>query len=266
MSHAPAREERSSLPEPVLEVMYRLCVQRPLDGALLRAGFREILELPTSPVRDSLLGSVLTGLVARGPTAEEVVAMLRALQDIDALPGAPNEPVDLDRRVVVVHGSGKKGVKTINISTPSCLLAAAVGACVAKVGSRATSSLTGSYEFLKGAGVNVDIDTDDGIHMLEETGFGYFNTEAQAPNFFGCYKGLFHAPHALMFGSSPMFSPIRGDAVLYGIAHPDVGLSARVLSELGFREARIYSSTADGIHHIDEIGIFGTTFEGRIED
>jgi anthranilate phosphoribosyltransferase len=134
------------------------------------------------------------------------------------------------------------------------------------VGSRATSSLTGAYEFLSRVGVNVDIETDDGIRVLNETGFGYFNSEALAPNFFGCYKGLFHTPHALMFGFSPMLSPIQGDAVLYGIAHPDVGLSAQVLCELGFREARIYSSTADGVHHIDEIGIFGTTFEGRVED
>ena len=35
---------------------------------------------------------------------------------------------------------------------------------------------------------------------------------------------------------------------------------------LGFRDARIYSSTADGIHHIDELGVFGTTFEARLED
>jgi anthranilate phosphoribosyltransferase len=258
-SALPARFTR--LPESVLELMYRLTTQSPLDQYLVRAGFAEIVRIREDRIRDALVGSVLTGLLARGASADEVVPLLEVVADLDNLSIAdrPLVTVDGPHRVVVVQGSGKKGIKTVNISTPSCILAAAAGAPVVKVGSRGTGSLTGASDFLGAVGFNPDVRVRSTIEMLERIGFGFFNSEITAPSFFRIYKGLFYVPHALVFGISPLLSPIRGDVTLYGLSHPDVGLSARVLVRLGLTDVDVVTTTHDGIHYIDEVGVFGTT-------
>ena len=258
----------TQLPESVLELMYRLTAQRPLDEYLVRAGFAAIVRIREDRIRDALVGSVLTGLLARGATADEVVPLLEVVASLDDLSIAdrPAVAVDAPYRVVVVQGSGKKGIKTVNISTPSCILAAAAGAPVVKVGSRGTGSLTGASDFLQAVGFNADINVQTTIDMVRGIGFGFYNSEITAPSFFRIYKGLFSVPHALVFGISPLLSPLRGDVTLYGLSHPDVGLSARVLVRLGLPDVNVVTTTHDGVHYIDEVGIFGTTSRAVAEE
>lgn len=86
-------------------------------------GITRIFALPEGPTRDVMLGSVLTGLLLRGPRLEEVAAAIRAATDLDRKGWDFHHP-PAGVRFVGYTGSGKKTFKTINLSTAAALVAA----------------------------------------------------------------------------------------------------------------------------------------------
>jgi len=245
----------------ISEVLYRLNVQAPIELDLLTSGFIEVLEHPSEQVRDVLLGAFLTGIMVRGPTADEVVALLKAAFQLDNFSpsNAINVELPKDKALISIVGSGKKGVKTMNISTPSALVAASLDVYVGKPGSSSTSSVTGSANFMREVGANIDLPLNDMVAILAKTKFGFFVIENLIPRFDKIYGGKLYIPHVLSFGLAALVTPIRPDITLYGLAHPDVELSLKVLREFGIENAMVVSCTHDNIHFLDEMGMYGTT-------
>jgi anthranilate phosphoribosyltransferase len=97
------------------------------------------------------------------------------------------------------------------------------------------------------------------MDVTVRTGFGFFAIENLIPKFDQAYGGRFYAPHTLSFGLAPLVSPVKFDHLLYGLAHPDVELSLKVLREFDVENAMVVSSTHDNIHFLDEMGIYGVT-------
>jgi len=109
-----------------MEVLYRLNVRVPIEPEMLRCAFLAVLEQPNDEIRDVLLGQFLGGLMAKGPTASEVAALVRAALSLDEFRSF-NESEDktwppTTAKLISTVGSGKKGVKTINVSTASALV------------------------------------------------------------------------------------------------------------------------------------------------
>jgi len=100
---------------------------------------------------------------------------------------------------------------------------------------------------------------DESVDILEEVGIVPLKIEDSVKKFDDAYGRRFFATHALSFGLPPLICDIKYNFLLYGIAHPNVKLSADVLRAFNINNALIYSSTYDDIHFIDEMGIFGTT-------
>jgi anthranilate phosphoribosyltransferase len=200
-------------------------------------------------------------LMMKGPKLAEIVALLRVAFALDRF--APSEAVEVSLpkgdMLVGCAGSGKKGIKTFNISTPSALLAAAAGVHVSKTGSASTSSVTGSADLLAAVGADVRLSQAGMIGVLKRLRFGFFRIEGLVSRFDHVYGGRFHAPHVLSFALAGLVSPVRLDHQLYGLSHPDVGMSLKVFREFGVKNAFVVSSTHDDIHYIDELGIYGTT-------
>ena len=143
----------------VCEVLYRLNVQKEINVSLLERAFDIILIDKDLPARDIQMSSILTGLMARGPKKEEIIALLKSVFKLDKFNPEKRQKIKLPSGKILVGaiGSGKKGIKTMNISTPALLTAASLGAYTAKSVSSSTSSLTGSADFLRELGVNLDI-------------------------------------------------------------------------------------------------------------
>ena len=244
----------------VNEVLYRLNVGSTIPLNVLENAFRDLL-LSKDDFRDVQMGAILTGITARGAKVEEIRSLLLASFSLDNFNPRSRIKVDLPNgeSLISAIGTGKKGFKTMNISTPSLFLAAACGVYVAKPVSNSTSSLTGSTNILEELGVNLNIPVEDMIEVIKKTHFGAFSIEHTIPNFNAVYGGKFFVPHALSFGLAGLVSPVKFDSILYGVAHPDIETAIDVLHSFGQDNVLAVSTTNDGIHYLDELGIYGTT-------
>jgi anthranilate phosphoribosyltransferase len=245
----------------ISEVFYRLNVGAEVKTEALARAFADILSHTNAKTRDVLLGAFLTSTMVKGPRVKDVVTLLKTAFMLDGYSPAAAAAIKVQggKSLVGAVGSGKKGVKTMNVSTPSAIIAASAGVYVAKSGSSATSSLTGSADLMREMGVAIDIPPEEMIMVLQQTGFCFFSIENTIPKFDKTYGGRFHAPHILSFGLPALVSPVKFDILLFGLAHPDIELSIRVLKEFGIENATVVSCTNDEIHFLDEMGIFGTT-------
>ncbi|MBS3107647.1 hypothetical protein J4468_01915 [Candidatus Woesearchaeota archaeon] len=245
----------------ISEVLYRLNVGSEINLTLLEKAFDKILNCDNVLARDVQLGALLTGIMAKGPKVEEIVTLLKCAFKLDNFLPYDKIKIDLpsNEKLVGAIGSGKKGFKTMNISTPAMLLATAAGAYTAKPVSSSTSSMTGSADLLRELGVNIDIPTEKMIKTIKDTGFGAFCIENLIPKFDNVYGKKFYVPHTLSFGLAALLTPVHFDNFLYGLAHPDVETSIRVLKEFDIQNAMVVSATNDDIHYLDEMGIYGTT-------
>ncbi len=235
----------------IAEVFYRLNVGVPIGADLVARTFKLILTHPQVKARDAQLGAFLNGLMVKGPTSSEVATLIRTALNIDGLirfrPSIPQGEV-----LVGVAGSGKKGLKTFNISTPACIVAATLGAYVAKPGSGATSSVSGSRDFAAVVGAKT-LTHQEMSDVLLSTKFGLFPIEDLIPKFDGVYGGKTFGPTPLSFGLPAIANPIVCDAFLYGLSHPKVRLSLEVFRSFKCKEVMVVASSHDNIHYVDEL-------------
>lgn len=228
----------------------------------VRDGVRSILALPEGRTREVMLGSVLTGLLLRGPRIDEIEAAVMAATELDRGDWDHHQPPP-GVRVVGYTGSGKKSFKTINLSTAAALVAATGGAHVAKLGSRSASSKTGSRDFMDLVGAPADrLPHGEMVDVTARVGFGFFSIENRVPAFDRRYGGRFQAVHALSLAFPALLSPVTCSAFVYGLSHPAVGVSARLLSRFGLPDVTVVNSGIGRTGQVDEL-IPGSTVRVR---
>jgi anthranilate phosphoribosyltransferase len=255
---------RDDLPAGIRAVLMRVATGDDVASFAFADAFLAIGEL-SAPIRDVVLGSLMTTVMARGPLADDVEALLRGALALDDHTSA--EVISgSDRPVVLLAGSGKKGVRTLNVSTPAALVAAAGGARVIKVGSAATSSALGSRDLVRALGLRERRTADSVRADLAASGFAFVAIEPEIPALDGLYGGRFHVPNPFSFGLAPLASPVRGDVTLFGLSHPRVDVAARVLSRFGMDRVDVLSTRLPSGHYLDEIGHAGELRWCRVRD
>jgi len=261
---AASLSERDDLPTVVRAVLTGIAVGDDVTSSAFADVFLAIGEL-SAPVRDVVLGSLMTAVMARGPVADDVEALLRSALALDE-----QKPAEVisggDGPVVLLAGSGKKGVRTLNVSTPAALVAAAAGARVIKVGSAATSSALGSRDLVRALGLS-ECNTADSVRAeLAASGFAFVAIEPEIPALDGLYGGRFHVPNPFSFGLAPLASPVRGDITVFGLSHPRVDVAACALSRFGMGQVEVLSTRLPSGHYLDEIGPAGELRWCRVRD
>lgn len=241
------------------ESLYKLNIGQSLDEFETEQAMLEILKEKDLQKRTSLLTMLLNGIMIKGPSIYEVKGLLNASLSLDNVIKGPKLKIKLPKNEVLVGvaSSGKKGFKTINITTPASFIAAACGAYIAKACSHATSSKTGSSDFLEIIGININIPFDEKAKILKKKKISFFSIENTTPNFAKVYGGIFYAPHAMSFALAGLSFPVKIDALAYGLSHPNVKLSLELYKEYGFKNVLVYASTEDGVHYLDELPISG---------
>ncbi|WP_158632253.1 hypothetical protein [Micromonospora sp. Llam0] len=257
-----ASDQPQSLPKSLRKTLMEIAVgvrPKPED---LAEGFNSITDL-RPPARDIVLGTLMTALMAGGPRVGDVVAFLRSALSLDRRP-PPQEVRGAGRPVLTLAGSGKKGRRTLNVSTPAALVAAAAGAQIIKVGSAATSSALGSRELVHALGLPECRTAESVRDSLAASGIAFVAIEPEIPLLDGLYGGRFHAPNPFSFGLAPLASPVRGDITVFGLSHPRVDVAASVLGEFGMDQVEVLSSRLPTGEYLDEIAPVGHVLSCRV--
>lgn len=237
------------------ESLYKLNIGQSLDEYETEEAMNVILNEQNEQKRISLLTMLLNGIMIKGPSINEISGLLNASFSLDNQLKKTKKKIVLPKneKLVGVASSGKKGIKTINITSTACFVAAACGANIAKACSHSTSSKTGSTDFLDICGIDLNLPLKEKEKILNKYHISFFSIEETTPKFAKVYGGVFYAPHAMSFGLAGLSFPVYIDSLAYGLSHPNVKLSAEVLKKFGVKNALIYSCTLDGVHFLDEL-------------
>jgi anthranilate phosphoribosyltransferase len=132
--------------------------------------------LAAGDVQAALAGALLSGLRAKGETADEIRGFATAMRELAQRPEIPAGAPTVD-----TVGTGGDGSGSLNLSTGTGLLAAAAGARVVKHGNRSVSSKSGSADLLECLGMRLPLDAPAAVDCLEATGFTFLFAPAYHP-------------------------------------------------------------------------------------
>ncbi len=223
-----------------------------IDGKTLSkqeaANFME--ELTDGNLTPAQIAGFLTAIAARGPRPEEIAGCASVLQ-------RKRTPVSISRPVLDTCGTGGDGLGTFNISSLSALVAAACGATVAKHGNRAVSSRSGSADFYRELGIQIDLPPGYTEELIEKHNFGFLF----APIYHGAMR---HAAvprrelgvKTIMNLLGPLVNPAGASYQLIGVyAEQYAPIVAEAAHLLGIERVMVVHGS-DGI---DEISISAPT-------
>jgi len=153
----------------IREAIAHVAAGATLSEAEAAAVMEEIMSGLATP---SQMGAFLTALHMRpsGETVAEIAGLARVMRD-KAL------RVYLDEYsancALDTCGTGGDASGTFNVSTAVAILAASVGAVVAKHGNRSATSKCGSADVLEALGAKIDLGPQAVARCVQEVGFGF---------------------------------------------------------------------------------------------
>lgn len=204
---------------------------------------------------DAQIGAALIALAAKGETVDELAGMAAAMR------GRAVRIRTSHARFIDTAGTGSSRAKTFNVSTAAAFVIAGAGLPVAKHGSRAATSRSGSADVLAALGVEVAAAPAVSEACLERIGLCFM------------FAPLYHGATARVAGIrrelgvhttfnllGPLTNPAAAPRQIIGVWHPSlVEKMARVLAALGTERAWVVHG-ADGL---DEVTLAGTTLVGE---
>ena len=203
------------------------------------------------------IAAMLIALKVRGATIEELSGAVSAsLQNAKSFP-RPDYPF------ADIVGTGGDGQNTINISTASAIVAASMGAKVAKHGNRSVSSKSGASDVLTALGVNVNVTPEQARQALDDIGVCFLF----AQQYHSGFKHVAPVRAALKTRTlfnilGPLINPARPTYHLLGVYAPEL--------------VKTYAETAVALSHqhtfvvhgagLDEVAVHGETQVAEIKN
>jgi anthranilate phosphoribosyltransferase len=243
----PARRDEpsgSSLREFTLRLMRGENLRREEAAALLDA-------LLDGAATDAQIGAALVALAVKGETVEELAGLASAMRARAVRIHARHECF------IDTAGTGSSTAKTFNVSTAAAFIIAGAGLPVAKHGSRAATSRSGSADVLTALGLNVNAAPEVSEHCLNEFGVCFM------------FAPLYHGATARVAGVrrelgvhttfnllGPLTNPAGAPRQLIGVWHEAlVEPLAHALLALGAERAWV----VHGRDGLDEVTLAGST-------
>lgn len=234
-----------------MSAAFKPLLSRLADGATLTGEdadvfFAACLRGEPSPAQ---IAAAVTAMRLRGETIGEITACARAMRQAALRLEHPYDVID-------VCGTGGDGAHTLNISTAVAMVAAGGGLKVAKHGTRAVSSKSGSSDVLAALGVNIAATPAQQLRALDEAGVCFMF----APAHHGAMRHVAPVREDLGFRTifnmlGPLSNPAGAKRQVLGVFDSRwVDPLARVLGVLGATRAWVVHG--DGL---DEITTTGTT-------
>jgi anthranilate phosphoribosyltransferase len=213
---------------------FKPLLARLADGATLAeddadAFFTACLRGEPTPAQ---IAAAVTAMRLRGETVGEIAACARAMRRAAVTLEHPHQVID-------VCGTGGDGLHTLNVSTAVAFVCAGGGLKVAKHGTRAVSSRSGSSDVLAALGVNIQASADQQRRSLDEAGLCFLF----APAHHAALRHVMPIRTELGFRTvfnllGPLSNPAGAQRQLLGVfADRWVEPMARVLGALGAERA-----------------------------
>jgi anthranilate phosphoribosyltransferase len=220
---------------------------------LSRTGAAALLDaLLDERATDAQIAGALVALALKGETVEELTGMAEAMRARAVRIKTRHE------RFIDTAGTGSSAAKTFNVSTAAAFVIAGAGLPVAKHGSRAATSRSGSADVLTALGVQVSAAPEVSEKCLDEIGMCFM------------FAPLYHGATARVAGVrrelgvhttfnllGPLTNPACAPRQIIGVWHASlVEPLARTLAALGTERAWV----VHGRDGLDEITISDKTF------
>ena len=200
---------------------------------------------------DAQIGAALVALAVKGETTEELAGLASAMR-------ARSVKIESRHRTFIdTAGTGSSAAKTFNVSTAAAFVIAGAGLPVAKHGSRAATSRSGSADVLTALGVNVSAAPEVSEKCLNDIGVCFM------------FAPLYHGATARVAGVrrelgvhttfnllGPLTNPAGAPRQIIGVWHAAlVEPLARALGALGTERAWV----VHGRDGLDEVTVASTT-------
>src|SRR6266481_7908063 len=201
---------------------------------------------------DGQVAAALAVLAVKGETIDELAGMAEAMRDRAVRLNSQHS------RFIDTAGTGSSAVKTFNVSTATAFVTAGAGLPVAKHGSRAATSHSGSADVLEALGVNTAAPSETVERCLNEHGICFMF----APLFHVATARVAHVRRELGVHTTfnllgPLTNPARAPFQILGVWHRSLlDPVASALALLGAEKAWVVHG-ADGL---DEITLTRETF------
>ena len=205
---------------------------------------------------DAQISAALVALAIKGETTEELAGMAEAMREHSVKINSKHTDF------IDTAGTGSSRVKTFNVSTAAAFVIAGAGLPVAKHGSRAATSKSGSADVLTALGVNVSASRETSEKCLNEIGICFM------------FAPLYHAStarvaavrrelgvHTTFNLLGPMTNPANAPFQIMGVWHRAlVEPIAKTLAALGIKRAWV----VHGLDGLDEITISDKTLVAEV--
>jgi len=208
---------------------------------------------------DVQVAGFLGAFLTKGYTPKEVASIAKALRD-NCEPLRPQ----VDEDLMDTCGTGG-GLSTFNISTASAIIASAAGIRVAKSGSRAITSRSGTADVLEALGVVIELHPNDAVKMIEEIGIAFL----YGPQYYPLMAKVMPVEKNLKVKTlfytiiGPLVNPAFARRHLLGVCKDDMmSVVTLAAKELGFANMMC----VHGLDGLDEISLLGKTRISHLVD
>jgi len=240
-------------------------------------GYRDILQtlIDRKDLTDEQAHGVFTELMDGNLTEAQIAGLLIALRTkgecVAEIAGAAlamrEHAVKIDvvgADVIDIVGTGGTGLKTFNISTTSCFVAAGAGAKVAKHGNVTNTRASGAANILSALGVNLEATPQTVSRCIAQAGVGFCYARACHPAMKFAAPVRKQLPVRTIFNVlGPLTNPAGAKRMVMGVfADEWTEPLAEVLGRLGATHAWVVHAE-DGL---DEITNTSTTRVSEIRD
>ena len=237
--------------QPILNKLYLGQVLSQEESKIL---FNLIIQGKIEP---TVLATAIISMKVRGEKPDEIAGAAQALlENADTF-----EVPDYDFTDIV--GTGGDGTNSINISTASAFVTAALGYKVAKHGNRGVSSKSGSSDVLSALGIKLNMSAEASRKALDELGVCFLFAQQY-------HSGFRHAApvrqqlktRTIFNVLGPLINPSRPKRILLGVYHPDlIKPIAETLKMLNYTHAYVVHGAG-----MDEVAIHGETQVAEVKN
>ncbi|MBT89441.1 MAG: anthranilate phosphoribosyltransferase [Spirochaetales bacterium] len=242
--------------------MIEKVIEKLSDGIDLEA--KEInfvfTEMMKGELSDSQCKAFLLALKAKEPSPEEIYQASSVLLDNLGYESSYNHKLD----IIDLCGTGGDSKSSINVSTISSLILAAMGVKVAKHGNRSVSSKVGSADLIEAIGIHFDDSIEGAIESINDKNLSFL----YAPNFHKSMKNVAHIRKELKTRTifnilGPLVNPLRPKKQLLGVYDRSLMIPvANALIKQGTEKALVVHGT-DGM---DEISNCADTYIAEVDN